>query len=172
MDPSMNGSSWSSCRKMTSPLASSMRLGCWGLKACSGGIGIFVQGPACAGAGAEADGFGCGRRGLCAAGQASGQQHARRDREREAYFDGNGRCSHSGIGNGLYRRLRFQGVARRVCQFAPPASGACGCAGGVNSMRALVRLLSTKTLLATRRTSALVTLSTRSSSRKSSRQSP
>ena len=49
MEPLMKGSSWSSCRKITRPLASSMRFGCSGLKACSGGMGIFFQGWACAG---------------------------------------------------------------------------------------------------------------------------
>jgi hypothetical protein len=50
IDPSMNGSSWSSSRKITSPLASSIRFGCSGLKACSGGMAIFFHGCACAGA--------------------------------------------------------------------------------------------------------------------------
>jgi hypothetical protein len=37
-----------------------MRFGCCGLNACSGGIGIFVQGLACADTGAEADAFAAG----------------------------------------------------------------------------------------------------------------
>src|SRR6266851_9682847 len=40
---------------MTRPLASSTRLGCTGLKACRGGMGIFFQGWA---VGAEVAGFG------------------------------------------------------------------------------------------------------------------
>src|SRR5262249_49758604 len=60
------------------------------------------------------------------------------------------------------------GVAGSVCAAAP---GACRC-GGTNSIRALVRLLSTKILFATRRTSALLTASILSSWRKSCLQSP
>ncbi len=50
IDPLMNGSSWSSCKKIAIPLASSMRFGCCGLNVCSGGMAIFFQGWACAGA--------------------------------------------------------------------------------------------------------------------------
>src|SRR5438270_7035321 len=46
--PLMKGSSWSSWRKMTRPLASSTRFGSTGLKACSGGIGILIHGWAVA----------------------------------------------------------------------------------------------------------------------------
>src|SRR5580704_4748110 len=48
MVPLMKGSSWSSCRKMTRPFASSIRRGCTGLNACSGGMGIFFHGCAVA----------------------------------------------------------------------------------------------------------------------------
>ena len=42
--PLINGSSWSSCRKMTSPFVSSIRFGCTGLKSCSAYTGIFFHG--------------------------------------------------------------------------------------------------------------------------------
>src|ERR1700729_3027153 len=48
MGPLMKGSSWSSCRKRKRPFASSIRFGCSGLNACSGGMGIFFQGWAAA----------------------------------------------------------------------------------------------------------------------------
>src|ERR1700740_2777498 len=41
--PSIRGSSWSSCRKITMPFESSLRLGCFGWKERSGGIGICFQ---------------------------------------------------------------------------------------------------------------------------------
>src|ERR1700679_225474 len=88
--------------------------------------------------------------------------------------------------------LRLHGMQRvhdqRSVHFAPPALCAvcvdgggesldwtgvsAGFCGGTNSIRALVRLLSTKILLATRRMSALLTALILSSSRNSSRQSP
>src|ERR1700757_5489302 len=48
--PSIRGSSWSSCRKITIPFESSMRLGCCGWKERSGGIGICFQVVVCAAA--------------------------------------------------------------------------------------------------------------------------
>src|SRR5947209_5635499 len=40
----LKGRSWSAWRKRTRPFDSSTRLGCWGLKAWSGGMGMFFQG--------------------------------------------------------------------------------------------------------------------------------
>ena len=144
----MNGSSWSSCRKMTRPFGSSMRLGCTGLKACSGGIGIFFHG-----CGLPAARRRCRPLRLCVC--ARTQSAGARERQCDCYRS-------------------VEACVREI--FIPHLLSLVrgwllACAADI-SIRALVRLLSTNILFATRRMSALVTASTFSSWLKSSRQSP
>ena len=78
-----------------------------------------------------------------------------------------------GEGGGQEARGQEERAGRRSHRPSSGGAAAAGCGGGATvSMTATVRLTSLNTSLATRRMSALVTLSSRSIERNSSRQSP